>query len=315
MKKSPLVGLLSVMALCLITVSPAFAQSDDWDPTNGTPAPSELSAENLPNLGGTPSEDTGSDKPVGDSDSGSSSSSSKKSESLMKVSWKELKEYQGQVGEKNWKALFKSFARSWGSKEDDQWAAEHRNRYDMTLFGKKYENVAGHETKVSQVKQGKPKTSFDIELLTNGIKLSGKYSQTFNLLNITGQLWAGPVPIIVKADSAASFGVKGSTLLGTPLEFHGDAWAGIGVKLTAAVGFTFGYIGIQGSMDLIEAKIYIDTVFNFQESEHLIQSGFKVSSSGKVSIVAKVAFAKKTYPVWKSPSYDWYDKVLLDLEF
>ena len=68
-------------------------------------------------------------------------------------------------------------------------------------------------------------------------------------------------------------------------------------------------------MDLIEAKIYIDTVFNFQESQHLIQSGFKVSSSGKVSIVAKVAFAKKTYPVWKSPSYDWYDKVLLDLEF
>ena len=129
----------------------AFAQSDEWDPTNATPAPSELSAENLPNLGGTPSEDTGSDKPVGDSDSGSSSSSSKKSESLMKVSWKELKEYQGQVGEKNWKALFKSFARSWGSKEDDQWAAEHRNRYDMTLFGKKYENVAGHETKVSQV--------------------------------------------------------------------------------------------------------------------------------------------------------------------
>ena len=139
------------MALCLITVSPAFAQSDDWDPTNATPAPSELSAENLPNLGGTPSEDTGSDKPVGDSDSGSSSSSSKKSESLMKVSWKELKEYQGQVGEKNWKALFKSFARSWGSKEDDQWAAEHRNRYDMTLFGKKYENVAGHETKVSVI--------------------------------------------------------------------------------------------------------------------------------------------------------------------
>ncbi len=313
MKKSSFLGLIPVLAVCLVFASPVFAQGDDWNPTNAVPAPSELSEENLPNLGGPPSEETEGDKGVGES--GSSSSSKPKSESLMKVSWKELKEYQGQVGEKNWKALFKAFAKSWGKKEDDKWAAEHRNRYDLTLFGKKFKNVAGHKTKVTQLKQGKPKTSFDIELLTNGIKLSGKYSQTYDLIGITGQLWAGPVPIIVKADSAASFGVKGSTLLGKPLEFHGDAWAGVAVKLTAAVGFTFGYIGVQGSMDLVEAKIYLDLVFDFDESSHTIQSGFKVSSSGKVSVVAKIAFAKKTYPIWKSPSYDWYDKTLLDLQF
>lgn len=314
MKKSLLWGIVSSLVFSVMIASPAIAQETGWDPTNGSPAPSELSEENLPELGGPPSEGNSEDKPVGESGSGSSRSK-KKSESLMKVSWKDLKAYQGKMGDKSWKALFRAFGKTWGKKEDDKWAAEQRNRYDIYLFGKKYQNVAGHKTKVSQTKDKKPRTSFDIELLTNGIKLSGKYSQTFTLLTIVGQLWAGPVPIIVKGESAASFGVKGNTLLGTPLEFHGDAWAGIGVKLTAAVGFVFGYIGVQGSMDLVEAKLYIDTVFDFMEKEHSIQSGFNISSSGKVSIVAKVAFAKKTYPVWKSPSYDWYDKVLLDLEF
>ncbi len=314
MKKSLLWGIVSSLVFSVLIASPAIAQENGWNPTSGSPAPSELSEENLPELGGPPSEGTSEEKPVDGSGSGSRRKKSEK-KSLMKVSWKELKEYQGKVGDKSWKALFRAFGNSWGKKEDDKWAAEQRNRYDVFLFGKKYKNVAGHKTKVSQLKQGKPKTSFDIELLTDGIKLSGKYSQTFNLISITGQIWAGPVPVVLKAESAASFGVKATTLLGSPFEFNGNAWAGIGVDLTAAVGFVFGYIGVKGSMDLIQAELYLDTSFNFMESEHWIQSGFSISSSGKISIVAKVAFAKKTYPIWKSPSYDWYYKTLLDMEF
>ncbi len=239
--------------------------------------------------------------------------SKKKSSSILKVSWSDIKEYQGKVGEKNWAALFRSYSRGWTGKEDDRYAAEQRNRYDLILFGKKFENVAGHETKVSKLDAKKPRTTFNVELLSNGVKLSGSYSQSFPLIQVTGQFWISAVPVLLKADSAVSFGGKGSTVLGEIFTVSLSAKAGVGVQLTAAIGFSFGYIGIEGAMNIIEGGIFLDA--EHDEDAFSIKSGFDTDSSGKVSIVAKIAFAKKKYPVWKSPSWSWYSMTLLDKKY
>lgn len=281
-----------IAAAAVILALPVRAQESgsNWKPTMGVPPPQELKP---PAMGGTPNGNTTA--PAG----------SKTAEGKA----------DGKAGGDKFAALYESYATAWNNPKDLKIAAKHKNRYDLVVFGKKYSKVAGHKVKVKKVKDGKPETAFEIELLDNGIELQGSWSKSYNLFDLTAQVFVGPVPIVITAGVGASIGtgVNGMLTLMGPKSVGVTAYgtAGIGVNVAVALGFKWGCVGVEGSLNLIQGTIHLQAKF---ESGFAVHSRFTFGSSGEIALVAKVAIVKKRYVIYKTPEKVWIEKVLLDTQ-
>lgn len=276
-------------AILMFGARPAFAQDGpSGNPVAGVPMPDMLKP---------PKPGSGNDK---------SPAGSKKAESSES----------GKTGGDKFAALYDTFATAWNNPKDLKLAAKHVNRYDVIVFGKKYQKIAGHKVKVKKFKQGKPETSFEVELLDNGISLQGSYSKSYNVFELTAQVFIGPVPVVISAGVGANLGagVNGNLVIVGPKSagINAYATAGIGINVAVGIGFSFGCVGVEGAINVLEGTINLTVAW---EDGFAVKSTFTVGSSGEINLIAKIAFIKKKYNLWKSPDKVWVQKVLLDHQF
>lgn len=220
----------------------------------------------------------------------------------------------GILGDDKFGSVYNMYASAWTQPlEDSKYGAKSKARFDAIVLKKKFHKVLGQRTKVTKFKQGKPQMNFEVELLDNSIAFVGSYSKTYTVVEVSAQFFIGPVPVVVSAGAAASvaggFNANVQIVGGKSIAATAFGAAGIGVTLAAGVGFKFGCIGIEGMLHILKATL--DLTLGY-ENGWKVHAGFLVATSGEVNLVAKVAFVKKRYPIWKSPTKTWFEKTLLD---
>ncbi len=220
----------------------------------------------------------------------------------------------GILGDDKFGSVYNMYASAWTQPlEDAKYGAKTKARFDAIVLKKKFSKVLGQKTKVTKFKQGKPQMNFEVELLDNSIAFVGSYSKTYTIIEVSAQFFIGPVPVVISAGAAASvaggFNANVQIVGGKSIAATAFGAAGIGVTLAAGIGFKFGAIGIEGMLHILKATL--DLTLGYQDGWN-VHAGFLVATSGEVNLVAKVAFVKKRYPIWKSPVKKWFEKTLLD---